>query len=263
MIVFSAFVPHTPLLIPSIGKDKQPAMAKTTEALGILAKRLMASAPDTIVVIASHGEQPAGAFSINLQDNYMVDLAEFGEHGNTPTFRPDFQTIDTIQRHVRRQGIPLIINSLPALDYGSAVPLLLLTAGLENFSIIPISYSGLAAETHLRFGQALKEILGESPKRVAVIAAGDLSHCLTEDAPAGYQPEGAAFDQTLTQCLKALDFATLAKISPAKLQAAEQCAYEPAMILGGIIGETKLEPEILAYEAPFGVGYLVVDFGMK
>jgi hypothetical protein len=33
MIVFSAFVPHPPLLIPEIGKEKNQSVAKTKKAM--------------------------------------------------------------------------------------------------------------------------------------------------------------------------------------------------------------------------------------
>jgi MEMO1 family protein len=260
MIIFSAFTPHSPLLLPSIGKSKIKNVAKTTEALKHLHEELYASHPDVLVIISSHSDQHENAFSINLHDSYHAQVKEFGDLETSKEFLPEYQLIDQLQRHVRSKDIPLTLDSHDHLDHGSSVPLLLLTEGLENLHILPISYSNLSEKDHIEFGRALKDVLVNSKKRIAIIATGDLSHCLSTDAPAGFKKEGEIFDKAIQEALKDMTTSKLLSLDPNLIEEASECAYRPLLILFGILERMNTRTEILSYEAPFGVGYLTAQF---
>jgi aromatic ring-opening dioxygenase LigB subunit len=94
------------------------------------------------------------------------------------------------------------------------------------------------------------------------VASGDLSHALTHDAPAPYDPRGKLFDDEIVQQLGIGDFAALGRIDPLLLEGAAECGLRSFLALGGFLGDDALvDPEILSYEGPFGVGYLVARFG--
>ena len=64
------------------------------------------------------------------------------------------------------------------------------------------------------------------------------------------------------QLLGAGDFVGLGRIDPILLEGAAECGLRSFMALGGFLGDDAVvEPEILSYEAPFGVGYMVARFG--
>lgn len=261
MIVFTAFTPHSPLLTETVGKETLPKVKKTTDAMEKLSEELYASFPDTIVIISSHSYQHDEAFSINLHDEYIANLKDFGDLSTTKTFSPNLPLIDAIQRSVRRQDIPLTLDSDSSLDHGASIPLLLLTKKLKNVKIIPVSYSpGLDAKAHAAFGRALKDLLSNASERVAVIASGDLSHCLTTDAPVGFHKEGAIFDEAIQESIRQMSSSKLISMKEEDVEAAAECAYRPMLILFGLIERMQVKPEILSYEAPFGVGFLVAQF---
>jgi aromatic ring-opening dioxygenase LigB subunit len=262
MIVFSAFTPHSPLLLPSIGKENVDQLSQTQEAMEYLAEELYASMPDTIVVISAHTDRHDDAFSINLHDPYGIDLTEFGDYSDDHTFRPNAKLIDRLQRHARKQDMALTLNSNEALDYGTAVPLLLLTEKLPNINVVPISYSDLDAKTHVEFGRVLKDVLMQADERIAVIASGDLSHCLSSEAPVEYNPLGETFDDTVKEAIKDVATSKLLTMEEETIESASECAYEPLLILFGVLDRMNVESRILSYEAPFGVGYLVARFSM-
>ena len=56
-----------------------------------------------------------------------------------------------------------------------------------------------------RFGQAIHKAAERLGRRAVLVASGDLSHRLTEGAPAGYRPEGKEFDERLIQYLQDAD----------------------------------------------------------
>ncbi|NBS41385.1 AmmeMemoRadiSam system protein B, partial [bacterium] len=144
--------------------------------------------------------------------------------------------------------------------HGAAVPLLTLLPETFHPRVVPISYGGLDAKAQFDFGRALKTVLVDRPERIAVIASGDLAHCLTSDAPAGFKPEGAIFDASMREAVEQASASRLLALDQDVVAASAECGYRPLLVELGILDGMRLRPEVLSYEAPFGVGYLVAQF---
>ncbi len=259
MIVFSAITPHPPILIPNIGKDNLDKIKNTASAMKELEAELYASKPDVILIISPHGEIIPDAFCLNLNTKYTVNFEEFGDFTTKLEFKSSPMLALQLKERVENE-FPMVLSSMDHLDHGSGVPLFYLTKHLKNIEIIPICYSLLDYQKHFEFGQLLKRELVKSEKRVAVIASGDLSHALTKDAPAGFSPKGEEFDQKLIALLKRQDFRGLLKLDHRLIEEAAECGLRSIITLLGIIEEYKQEVNVLSYEGPFGVGYLVANF---
>ncbi|MFA6522152.1 MAG: class III extradiol dioxygenase subunit B-like domain-containing protein [Patescibacteria group bacterium] len=264
MLVFAGFTPHSPLLLPSINKDKIELVSHTRIAMADLAEELYAAMPDTILLFSKHPTMYPDAFSINLADPFKFDLKEFGDLSEHRTFHPDMLLTDRVQRALRIQKIPVTLTSDPALHYACAVPLSLLTENLPSVKLMPIAYAeGLTAKDHYNFGSALKDLILDSNHRVAVIASGDLSHALTSASPAGYAPEGIQFDEKIQELITTKNSAGLLNLEDTFIANAKQEAYLPLAMLFGILDRMAISPRILSYESPFGVGYLVANFQLS
>ena len=50
------------------------------------------------------------------------------------------------------------------------------------------------------------------------------------------------------------------KIDKKLVQDASVCGLKSFIILAGMIEELNVEPEVMSYEGPFGVGYMVCNF---
>lgn len=259
MICFAAITPHTPLLIPGVGKENVVRLEATTKALHQLEGELYASHPDVIVVISSHATQHKDAFSLNLHDEYLIDFKDFGDLSTTRLLEPDLELATAIEAHMQKHAVPFTLDSSASLDYGTGVPLFFLTENLPNPKIVPVSFSGLPSKEHVRLGTELKDVFEHSNKRIAVIASGDLSHCLTSDAPLGYKPEGEKYDNKIVEAVKGLSTSTLLSMDPSLVEGASACVQEQLLILFGLLERKKCRVEILSYEHPFGVGYLVAN----
>jgi MEMO1 family protein len=260
MLVYSAVVPHSPLLLPTIGKEHQTKSQKTLDAIKTIAEDLYLSRSDTLIIVSSHETQHDTAFSINLTDEYRTDFSEFGDLSTSTSFAPDKGLIAAIRRAGRDTDMPITLDSVSKLNFGSGVPLELLASKHQNLNIIPISYSGLSAKEHLSFGALLKDVISHTNKRVAVIASGDLSHCHISDAPGGFHKDAKAFDDEIVRAVTEQSKSALINLDDAVRSNAKACVYEQLLILFGILDKQQLRPEILSYEAPFGVGYLVAQF---
>ena len=149
------------------------------------------------------------------------------------------------------------------IDHGAGVPLYYLTSHLKKIPIVPLSYSFLDYAKHLEFGKLLKKVIAESSLRIAVVSSGDMSHCLTKDAPAPYSPKGQEFDNKLLELVKNKDYQNIIKLNSEFIEEAAECGLRSFLILFGILAEYNYDTEILSYEGPFGVGYLVANFRLK
>jgi MEMO1 family protein len=258
-LVFSAITPHPPILIPTIGKKNISQLKATAESYLELERDLYASQAETIIIISPHGHLMEQAFTINLNPEFTGNFEEFGDLTTNFSLNGDVSLAHKIKERLETVASLQLISD-PKLDHGAAIPLYFLTKHLPKIKIIPLYYSGLDLAAHYAFGQMLKNKLLDSSTRIAVVASGDLSHRLNKNAPAGYNPKGKKFDKKLIDNLIKKQTEEILNFPPALIDAAGECALKSIVILLGILEGMRYEPKLLSYEAPFGVGYLTMNF---
>jgi len=261
-LVFAAITPHPPILIPTIGKDNLSKIEKTKDALSQLEQDLYAAKPDIIIIISPHGDIRPDAFTINLNNEYTVDFEAFGDFSTKLKFKGD-TILMSVGKEKLAAKLPIDITSQTELDHGSGVPLYYLAQHLPQVRLIPIYFSLLDNQSHLEFGKGLKEIIMNTDKRIAIVASGDLSHCLTEAAPVPFNPAGKEFDEKLIALLEQGDAQAIVNLDPQLTENAAECGLRSILILLGALYDINCRTEILSYEAPFGVGYLVANFKLQ
>ncbi|MDO8669586.1 MAG: AmmeMemoRadiSam system protein B [Candidatus Buchananbacteria bacterium] len=261
-LVFSAISPHPPILIPGIGKENMEQITKTKEALASLERDLYAAKPDILIIISPHGPINSDHFTINLSDNFEANFEEFGDFSTKIKISGDILLMTNDRERIASKS-PVNIISEAKLDHGVGVPFYALGQNMPNIKIIPIYFSLLDNQAHFEFGKNLKEIILNSDKRIAVIASGDLSHCLTENAPVKFNPAGKEFDEKLIDLLRKSESQSIVNMDVKLIERGAQCGLGSILILLGILNNISFETKILSYEAPFGVGYLVADLELK
>jgi len=152
-----------------------------------------------------------------------------------------------------------IIISAPHPDWGFNVPLFFLAKDFKG----EIKNYLTELETPEFYFEEGKRIFQGSDrnKKYALIASGDMSHCLKEDGPYGFQTDGPKFDEKLIESFKKKDIETILRLDEMYPEAGE-CGLRSFCFLLGTLEASGInyQPEILSYEGPFGVGYLVADF---
>lgn len=261
-LVFGAICPHPPILIPSIGRENLKKIKKTKLAMESLAGDFYQAAPDTVIIISPHSKMMAGNFVINHSPALTVDLSDFGDLDTKFTFKNDLGLAYQIRESVET-AIPMILTTEEKLDYGASIPLLYLTKEKRNVLVVPLSYSLLDFSVHFNLGRAIREVINLSNKRVAVVASGDFSHRLSKDSPAGYSPCGMQFDKKLIRLLKEKDVAGILNFDKDLIEKAGECGFRSLLILLGVFEHSNYKIDILSYQGPFGVGYLVASLGLK
>lgn len=258
-IVFSAITPHPPILIPPIGKENLSRLDATSNSFEELNKSLIESRADTIMVISPHGLVHADSYTMNLNPKFSCNFEDFGDFTTKRSWAGNVGLSYKIREKLET-STPLQLISEESLDHGTSVPLYLLTKNLKDIKVIPLYYSGLDLESHFNFGRQLKGELQASKENVAVVASGDLSHRLTKNAPAGFSPKGKKFDKKLIELITKMKYRDILSMDESLITEAGECGLRSILILLGMLDGIKVEPKVLSYEAPFGVGYLTLNF---
>jgi len=271
-LTICALMPHPPIMIPEIGKGELDKVKKTVASAQLAAKTIQEQSPQTIIIITPHGPVFEDAASISIHPRLKGNFGAFG----VPEVFLGFETDDLLTRHILKSTDRLGINLVEltddkaksyrlslTLDHGALVPLYYLHKAGFKGQLIHISVGMLSYEEMYTFGKAVQMAIHAAGKRVAVIASGDLSHRLTPDAPAGYNPGAAEFDKQVLQAVQDLSVKALLSIDRNLVAAAGECGLRPILFLLGVVGGLDATAELLSYEAPFGVGYGVAVITVK
>lgn len=261
-------MPHPPIMVEEVGGSETQRICATVEAAHKVGKEIGELEPDTVVIISPHG--PIFQDALCVYDYPLKgDLSSFGAPQVRQDFEPDEELREEILASSRREGLPVVPTSkVPIrkyglkqeLDHGVTVPMYFVRKYASGFKLLPLSFGLLPYKDLYRFGRLIHEAAKAQNKRVAVIASGDLSHHLTPDAPAGYNPKGTIFDETLMEILAEFDLKKLYSLDSGLIDAAGECGLRSIWIMAGALDSLSVKPEVLSYEGPFGVGYGIAKF---
>lgn len=260
-VLMTVIVPHPPIIVPEVGKGKELEAGKTVSGLAKLSSEIVAMQPETIVVVTPHSEFNPYFFSVYSGKILYGDLRRFGAPFPKIEFDNDLEFVNELELKIKETFIKLnpIPENIP-LDHGSFVPLYYFAKAGYKGKIVVINYTMLDNQKHKLFGKFIAETAEKLDRKIIFAASGDLSHKLTPSAPAGYELKAIKYDQIVENSIKNGDYNSITNISPDLRNLAGDCAYNSMMIAFGVINDTPQQNEIISYEHPFGVGYIVAKF---
>jgi AmmeMemoRadiSam system protein A len=227
--------------------------------MGRLDEVLSQSAGDLVIVISPHS--PAGFESIPVRRSARVtgDLGRFGAPQVRVSVDVDVEAAGALVARASSEGFALTWSDEPSLDHGIVVPLYLLPHTRAARRFIFLGISGWPLQRFREFGAFLHRHLGS--REATLIASGDLSHRLTQEAPYGFRPEGQVMDRRVIEALRTQQWDEIESLDPELLEEAGECGLRPLSILLGVARAAGLRSQVFSYEGPFGVGYPVAYFG--
>lgn len=262
-------MPHPPVLIPEVGNGRERICDKTLMALKAVSEMIQDQEPELLVLITPHGPMFSDGMAIGGEPQLQGNLRAFGAP-EVAISQPN--ALDWVYKIIYEAGkidIPLVkIDAKTArtygvkadLDHGALVPLYFINRGWQKYRLIHITYGLLSIPKLYAFGKQLQELFEQSPQKTVVVASGDLSHCLKDDGPYAFHPDGPRFDEAALHALESGDFVQLLTLDATLVKNAGECAFRSLSILGGVLDGRALESRCHSYEGPFGVGYGVCSF---
>ncbi|MFE9242265.1 hypothetical protein [Nocardiopsis sp. NPDC006938] len=222
MLIAAAVCPHPPVLFPEIAQGAAPDLDGLRAACDRAVARLGDARAERLVVV---GRGPAER---RFGPDAGGDLADF--------------------------GLALGVGPAPAvLDVAATTGRWL----AERVGLTPDGYLEVPADTAPERAAVLGAEIAGSAERVALLVTGDGSARRTEHSPGRVDDRAVPHDDAVAEALAAADHARLAALDPVlagDLMVAGRAAWQ---VLAGAAAGSSLTGELLAYEAPYGVGYFV------
>jgi AmmeMemoRadiSam system protein A len=254
-IVFAGLMPHAPILVPGVGRERLADAAATARAMKLVAAHALAAQPDTIVLISPHSPRLPGSFGLWQSIRLRGSLEIFGAPEDTVDLPVDRSFASHLEQAAGRRGLHFWDISHGPLDHGALVPLWYLTAAGWKGPTVVLGLNDPGEGGLVELGQAIAETARGLKRRTAIIASGDMSHRLTRSAPCGFHPQAHRFDETFIGLLREDRPADIPRIDPDLQDVAAEDVVDATMVALAASGFHTEGHKVLSYEGPFGVGY--------
>ncbi|HEU4836950.1 MAG TPA: AmmeMemoRadiSam system protein A [Pyrinomonadaceae bacterium] len=258
-LVFSGIAPHPPIMVPEVGRESIAGVADSIGAMSELTKRLIESGAESVILISPHAPLEGDSFVAYEGPQVSADFSRFNAPGTYFTTTVDEELLAAIKEAAATEDYEVTTLPEHEVDHGTAVPLYFLLRNGWSGKVVTLGYSFLSNDDHLRFGSCIRKAVDQVGRRVAFIASGDLSHRLKPQAPAGYNPNAHVFDEEVVDALRSNEPQRIVDIDFNLRKLAGECGFRSMLVAIGASSELPLSCEVLSYEAPFGVGYLVAQ----
>ena len=261
-VAVGGIVPHPPIMVPEVGGPEARKTRSTQEALINLGRRISRNGAEAMVFITPHGPVFWDAVGIVTMTRLEGNLGYFGAPEVAFTLDVDAALVKSLCEQSAVLGVPyaeISENHRYRLDHGVTAPLYWLQKGGVDMPVVICGTAFLSLYRLYAFGVAIQQAAAAIGKEIAVIASGDLSHRLLPGAPNGYDPYGPVFDRRVQEIVTAADPQALLDLDPVLVERAGECGYRPMVMLFGAFDGLSVKGEVLSYEGPFGVGYMVAS----
>ena len=257
-VVRAYFVPNGSYLM-EMAEDG--AGGPSVEALQQIGREIRTELrPDALIVASPHW-QPRSAFFVDDGDahesftDYPLRPAPFGRRYFSYTAPGDPRLAGALVAAGQAAGLPVRVKAY-GLDHGAFCPLKVM--GLDAVPTVPISISRRSFRQTVRWGEAIRQAVETTARRVVVIAPGNLTHRLdlrAEDEREAFFPAGAKFDRLMIDLVSSGRILEIEQIDPELLrEAAPEAGSRPFFLLAGVTGSAP--GRLLQYH---GMKYAVGD----
>ncbi len=258
---FCGLLPHPPIIVPDVGRERLDDCRGTLDACRDFARRMIAARPDRLFLVSPHSPRQGRAFGFWAGDRLTGDLSRFGAPRSAIDLANDPEMVAAVSRAAKTRRLDTWSIPKEPLDHGAVVPLwFLVEAGWDGPTCLASLPWRASPEAMEAFGKALADAAGRLTGRAALVASGDMSHKVKPDAPAGYHPRAVEFDDALTRLVAEGRLDAIGAIDPELRDLAAEDAADSSQIVAAAIDYRPHRQEVISYEHPFGVGYLVAVF---
>ncbi|MDT5268480.1 MAG: hypothetical protein QOH49_666 [Acidobacteriota bacterium] len=246
-------------MIPEVGGARVVEVRTTVDAMRDLTERIKACGAETIVLVSPHAPLERTTFVAYGGVRLRGDFANFRAPHAIVEAPVDEELLSAIQRTAAEESYRVVVLEPQELDHGTAVPLYFLLRNGWAGRVVALGYSFLSDEDHVRFGECVRRAVEVTKRPAAFVASGDLSHRLKPGAPAGFDPGAQRFDEQVVAALRANAPEQIPRIDQNLRRLAGECGYRSMLVAFGAASGIEPDCEVISYEAPFGVGYLVAQ----
>jgi len=258
-LVFAGIAPHPPIIVPEVGGEAIGDVRGSIDAMAELTRRVINSGAETVIVVSPHAPLERSVFVAYDGPQLYGDFADFRAPAAVVVAELDEELLNRITAAAGEQKLVVERIKGRELDHGTMVPLYFLQRHGWHGRVVALGYSFLTNEDHIRFGKCIRAAVDAGGRPVAFIASGDLSHRLKPGAPAGYNPDAHRFDEEVVDAIRNCLTDRIVNVDPELRRLAGECGYRSMLVALGAVQGIEASCEVISYEGPFGVGYMVAQ----
>lgn len=258
-LVFVGIAPHPPIMVPEVGGARARDVRASVEAMRELTARIKDCGAETVVLVSPHAPLERDSFVAYSGARLRGDFANFRAAQAIVEAPLDEELLAAVEEAAAEERYRVVKLGARTLDHGTAVPLYFLLRNGWVGRVVALGYSFLPDADHVRFGECVRRAVERVKRPAAFVASGDLSHRLAPDAPAGFHPEAHRFDEQVVESLRLNEPGRISRIDQGLRRLAGECGYRSMLVALGAAAGGESVCEVMHYEAPFGVGYLVAQ----
>ena len=260
-ILGSFMVPHPPLIVKEIGKERINDIKETLDSYLEIAKEIGELKPDTIIISSPHAPLYSDYFYLPNEENAVGSFSSFGASEVKFNQKYDVELIKEIENISKEKGFPCgRIDSKESLDHGTMVPLYFINKYLSNYNLVVVGLSGISLEANYEMGRIIKEACNNLNRRVVYVASGDLSHKLKEYGPYGFVKEGPIYDEKIIDVMSNARFDELLHFDLDLLDKAAECGHRSFIMMSGFLDGIKVKSKFYSHQDVTGVGYGICSY---
>ena len=168
MKILGAFMlPHPPLIVDEIGKEKIEDVKKTRDNYLKIAKEISNLKPDTIIISSPHAPLYRDYFYLPNEENAVGSFSKFGAKEVTFNQKYDIELIKEIENISIEKQFPCgRVDSKELLDHGTMVPLYFVNKFYTDYKLVVIGLSGISLESNYEMGKIIKEAVNNLDRKV-------------------------------------------------------------------------------------------------
>ena len=268
-LVSCAIAPHGVASIEEISGNMKEKFKKTSNAMKKFGESILATKPDTIVILTPHGLRLDGYNAI-----YTCEFCRGNLAGNNKIISLEHRCNRDLAKKIllkaKSENIPSVgcnygalegSNSNIEMDWGTFIPLWFCREENYNPEIVVIGPSrDIELNKLVRLGEIIAEEAKVSDKKVTLIASADQGHCHDPNGPYGFNQASEKYDKTVLEIIKENKLEKLLDIDMELVESGKPDSLWQMLILHGALNITPMECEVLSYDVPTYFGMIVANY---
>ena len=259
-ILGSFMVPHPPLIVDEVGKERIDSIRETYNSYMEIARQIGKLKPDTIIVSSPHDPYYSDYFYLPAEEVGTGSFDRFGAPEVSFNQKYDVELIEKIENLSKEKGFPCGRKSTVALDHGTMVPLYFINKFYKDYNLVVVGLSDISLEANFEMGKIINEAVNKLDRKVVYIASGDLSHKLQENGPYGFIEEGPIYDKRIIEVMSNARFKDLLEFDLDFLDKAAECGHRSFIMMSGFLNNIKVKPKFYSHQDITGVGYGICSY---
>ncbi len=272
-LVYACIAPHGGEIIPElVSKSMLRKFEKTRAGMRVLARRILESHPQTIVIASPHNLRLVSRIAVVVSENSSGTLRGSSNRSVSLRARCDVDFGKILVRQSEKAGLPVVganygtaagSSSDMQMDWGTLVPLwfVLKEQRLKSRILIVAPSREIPLRMNFVFGRLLGRLMNRDRKsKFAFIASADQAHAHSRSGPYGFSPAASKYDDFVLNAIRDNNLKRILRLTPSFVEEAKPDSLWQMVMLAGINEVVPLRSQLLSYQVPSYYGMACAGF---